>query len=417
MRPEERQQVIARFASLYDARSDEFASFITEENGSPLWFTHAVQACIALQNEAYLRVAADYPWEVEQDAIPAGKTLWRREAVGVVAAIIPWNTPHQSALVKLIPALLAGCSVVLKLAPETALDGQLLADLFIEAGLPSGVLSIIAASASVSAQLITHPQVDKIAFTGSTAAGRQIASLAGSQLKRVSLELGGKSAAIILDDADIEATASTMVYASFANSGQSCTAQSRILVPRSHERVFVDAFCTVVNSFKVGDPSDPQTFVGPLISEKQRARVAEFIDAGVREGASLAIGGQGRPHGLERGHYIRPSVFTNVSNAMQVAREEIFGPVVCIIPYDDVAHAVEIANDSPYGLSGSVWTQNTTRGLEVARQIRAGVMSVSGAGPDFLAPFGGFKQSGLGREFGAQGLDEYVEHQAIAFPA
>jgi acyl-CoA reductase-like NAD-dependent aldehyde dehydrogenase len=415
MQPPERQQVIARFATLYDARSDEFAEFITSENGSPLWFTFAVQSCISLQTSAYLKVAADYPWEVERDAMPSGRTLWRREPVGVVAAIIPWNAPHQSALVKVIPALLAGCSVVLKLAPETALDGQFLGDLFIEAGLPAGVLSIVAASREVSELLVTHPGVDKIAFTGSSAAGQRIASLAGGQLKRVSLELGGKSAAIVLDDADMESTASTMAYASLANSGQSCTAQSRILVPRGHERSFVDAFCAVVNGMTVGDPSNPETFIGPLVSEKQRARVARYIDLGILEGANLALGGPGRPQGLSQGHYVRPTVFTGVTNQMQVARQEIFGPVACIIAYDDLTQAVQIANDSPYGLAGSVWTSDTFRGLDVARCIRAGMISVNGVGPDFLAPFGGFKQSGLGREFGAEGLGAYVEHQAIVF--
>ena len=250
---------------------------------------------------------------------------------------------------------------------------------------------------------------------GSTAVGQHIASMAAAQLKRVSLELGGKSAAIVLEDADIEGTASTMAHASLANSGQSCTAQSRILVPRNRERSFVDAFCTVVNGLPVGDPADPQTFVGPLVSEKQRARVAKYIDLGIREGAHLAIGGPGRPQGLSQGHYVRPTVFTGVSNQMQVARQEIFGPVACIIAYDDLTQAVQIANDSPYGLAGSVWTNDTLKGLDVARCIRTGVLSVNGAGPDFLAPFGGFKQSGLGREFGAEGLGEYVEHQAIVF--
>ncbi|MGI8838880.1 MAG: aldehyde dehydrogenase [Pyrinomonadaceae bacterium] len=414
MQPEERHQVIARFATLHDGLSDEFAQFITAENGSPLWFTRTVQACIALQNEAYLKVAAEYPWQLEQNAIPAGRTLWRREPVGVVAAIIPWNAPHQSALVKIIPALLAGCSVVLKLAPETALDGQFLGDLFMEAGLPAGVLSILAASREVSEDLVTHPGVDKIAFTGSTLVGQRIAALAGGQLKRVSLELGGKSAAIVLEDADIESTAFTMCYASLANSGQSCTAQSRILVPRNHEQLFIDSFCTIVNGMAVGDPSDPETFVGPLISERQRARVADSIDLGIKEGARIAIGGPGRPERLAQGNYVRPTVFAGVSNNMRIARGEIFGPVVCIIAYDDLTEAIEIANDSSYGLAGSVWTNDTATGLDVARRIRTGVVSINGAGPDFLAPFGGFKLSGLGREFGAEGLGEYIEHQAIS---
>jgi aldehyde dehydrogenase (NAD+) len=417
VRPHERWQIIERFAVLHAARSEEFARFITTENGSPLWFTRAVQAGIAPQNAAYLKAATVYPWQIEQDAIPAGKTLWSREAVGVVAAIIPWNAPHQSALAKVIPALLAGCSVVLKLAPETALDGQFLGDIFNEAGLPAGALSILAASRETSEYLVTHTGVDKIAFTGSTAAGERIAALAGGQLKRISLELGGKSAAIVLEDADIETTIAALRYASFANSGQSCTAQTRILVPHSREKAFVDALCETVKTMPVGDPADPATFIGPLVTERQRERVAEYIDLGIREGARVVIGGPGRPNGLVRGNYVKPTVFVGASNRMRIAREEIFGPVACVIAYGDIDEAVRIANDSPYGLSGSVWTANAATGLEVARRIRSGTVSINGAGPDFLAPFGGFKRSGRGREFGSAGLGEYVEHQAISLHA
>jgi acyl-CoA reductase-like NAD-dependent aldehyde dehydrogenase len=292
------------------------------------------------------------------------------------------------------------------------LDGQFLGDLFNEAGLPPGVLSILAASREASEHLVSHADVDKIAFTGSTAAGERIAALAGGQLKRVSLELGGKSAAIVLDDADIEATVAGLRVASFANSGQSCVAQTRILVPRSRESGIVEALADLVRSMPVGDPRDPAIFVGPLVSERQRERVAGYIDLGMREGAKVAVGGAGRPSGLAQGNYVKPTVFSGATNQMRIAREEIFGPVVTVIAYRDLDEAVNIANDSPYGLSGSVWTKDTAKGVDVARRIRTGTVSINGAGPDFLAPFGGFKRSGLGREFGSAGLDEYLQHQS-----
>ncbi len=412
--PAERQAVLSRFAERHAARADEFAALISRENGSPIWFAKAVQGGIVPQNAAYLKAAAAFPWETRQPAFPQGESLWRREPVGVVAAVIPWNAPHQSALAKLFPALLAGCTVVLKLAPETALDGQVLGELLTEAGLPEGVLSILAADRETSEYLVGHADVDKIAFTGSTAAGRRIASLAGAQLKRVSLELGGKSAAIVLDDADLEQTVATLKYASFPNSGQSCGAQTRILVPRSRHDALVEAMAATVAGMTIGDPADPATFLGPLVAERQQARVSGYIEAGISEGARLAAGGLGLPDGIDRGFFVKPTVFAGVDNAMRIAREEIFGPVVCVIAYRDVEDAVRIANDSPYGLSGSVWTSDPDRGLGIARRIRTGTFFVNAGTPDFMAPFGGFKQSGLGREFGSEGLGHYVEHKAIS---
>ncbi|PLZ03185.1 aldehyde dehydrogenase [Burkholderia sp. WAC0059] len=413
MTPAERQAVLSRFAELHASRAQEFAAFVTRENGSPIWFTHAVQQGIAPQNAAYLEVAARYPWEARQTGMPAGETVWRREPVGVVAAIIPWNAPHQSALVKLFPALLAGCTVILKLAPETALDGQFLGELLTEAGVPDGVVSILAADRDVSEYLVTHPGVDKIAFTGSSAAGKRIAALAGERLKRVSLELGGKSAAIVLPDADIAATVAMLRYAAFPNAGQSCAAQTRILVARTQHDALVDALVDNVAGMRIGDPADPETFIGPLVSARQHRRVAGYIALGIAEGAVVAAGGPGMPAGIDRGAFVRPTVFANVDNAMRIAREEIFGPVVCVIPYDDLSDAIRIANDSAYGLAGSVWTSNPEHGLEVARQIRTGTLFVNQAPPDFLAPFGGYKQSGIGREFGVEGIGHYVEHKAI----
>lgn len=413
MTPAERLAVLTKFAELHAPLQEDFAQLITSENGSPLWFTRAVQAMVAIQNSAYLNAAGNFPWESIQQGFPAGETLWRKEPVGVVAAIIPWNAPQQSALVKLFPALLAGCSVILKTALETPLDGHRLGELFSEAGVPEGVVSILTADRDVSEYLVRHPGVDKIAFTGSTMAGRKIASIAGEQMKRMSMELGGKSAAIVLEDADIDATVTGLRYGSFPNVGQSCVAQTRLLVPRSMHDQFVEALVEDVKTLKIGDPSDAQTFFGPLVSERQRERVSHYIQLGIDEGAKVAVGGLGLPEGITQGAFVKPTVFTGVNNQMRIAREEIFGPVLAVISYEGVEEAISIANDSPYGLCGGVWTRDKNSGIEVARRIRTGTIGVSGAHPNFLAPFGGYKQSGVGREFGAEGLNHYVENKSI----
>jgi acyl-CoA reductase-like NAD-dependent aldehyde dehydrogenase len=411
--PSERQAVLARFIELYSARAQEFAALITQENGAPIAFSGALAGMVVAQSQAYLQAAATYPWEVRQPAIPQGEAVWRREPLGVVAAVIPWNAPHQSALVKLFPALLAGCTVILKLAPETALDGQVFGELFAEAGLPEGVLSIFAADREVSEYLVSHPGVDKVAFTGSTAAGRRIASIGGAQLKRVSLELGGKSAAIVLPSANHEAVIEGLPWSAFPNNGQSCVAHTRILVRRDQHDVFVSALAEKIGSLKVGNPLDPDVFFGPQVSERQRERVASYIELGIAEGATLALGGTGLPDGITQGAFVRPTLFANVDNRMRIAQEEIFGPVVCVIPYDDVDDAVRIANDSEYGLAGGVWAASEEEGLAVARRLRTGTVSINGAFPGFQAPFGGYKNSGIGREFGAEGIGHYVEHKAI----
>jgi aldehyde dehydrogenase (NAD+) len=412
--PEERQAILSRFLELYAVRAKEFGELIVRENGTPIAFNEFMPQAIAWQSEGYLKAAAAYPWEIRKPGFPQGESIWRREPLGVVAAIIPWNAPHQSATVKLFPALLAGCVVILKLAPETAIDGQFLGELFMEAGLPEGVLSIVAADREVSEHLVTHPGVDKIAFTGSTAAGRRIASLAGGQLKRVSLELGGKSATIIMPDADTSMVIGGLRFGSYPNNGQSCVAHTRVLVQADRHDAFVKAFAENVAAMKVGDPLDPETLLGPQVSERQRQRVASYIDLGIQEGATVALGGPGMPDGISHGAFVRPTLFGNVDNRMRIAREEIFGPVVCVIPYADIDDAVRIANDSEYGLSGGIWTSDKEEGLAVARRIRTGGVSINGALPDFAAPFGGYKQSGIGREFGSEGIGHYIEHKSIS---
>ncbi|MEU1168748.1 aldehyde dehydrogenase family protein, partial [Streptomyces sp. NPDC005921] len=355
-------------------------------------------------------------WEEEVTSPSGARSLVRREPVGVVAAVIPWNAPHQSALVKVIPALLAGCTVILKVAPETPLDGLLLGELFTEAGFPDGVVSILPAGRETSEYLVSHPGIDKIAFTGSTRAGRRIAAIAGEHLKRVSLELGGKSASIVLDDADLDTVAGAAPLLAFANSGQSCVAHTRLLVPRSRYEDFVAAVAAAAEQVTVGDPADPRHLVGPLVTAAQKERVESYIRSGLDDGARLVVGGLGAPEGLEQGNYVRPTVFADVDNSMRIAREEIFGPVLVVIPYEDEDDAVRIANDSPYGLGGGVWTTDTERGLAVARRVRTGTFLVNGAPIGFDAPFGGYKASGIGREFGTVGLSQYVEHKSITEP-
>lgn len=309
--------------------------------------------------------------------------------------------------------LLAGCTVVLKPAPETPLDALYLAEMAEEAGLPGGVLNVVPAGREASEHLVRHPGIDKVTFTGSTATGRHIAALCGGQLKRCSLELGGKSAAIVLEDADLGVLTAGLRSASFMNSGQACVAQSRVLASRSNYANLVDALAEMVKGFKVGDPHDPDTDVGPMVSQRQQERVESYIRLGQEEGAVVAVGGNGPPRGHEGGWYVKPTLFANATNEMRIAREEIFGPVVTVIPYDDRDDAVRIANDSDYGLAGSVWTADHDAGLDVARRVRAGTYGVNRYSMDMGSPFGGFKQSGIGRELGPEGLDAFVEYKSI----
>ncbi|TDD09121.1 aldehyde dehydrogenase [Nonomuraea deserti] len=408
----ERAEVISRLAAIYNERQGEMAQLITEEMGSPITFSNLAQAPQPLgMLQFYAELGKTFQQEEERPGLFGPLTV-RREPVGVVAAVVPWNVPQFVTMTKLAPALLAGCTVVLKPAPETPLDAYLLAEWAVEAGLPAGVLNIVPAGRETGEHLVSHAGVDKVAFTGSTAAGRRIAAICGEQLKRVSLELGGKSAAIILDDADLAAGMGFLSMASLMNNGQACVAQTRILASRNRYDEVVDAIANMVGSQPVGDPADPATGIGPLVAKRQQERVEGYIRIGMEEGAKIVVGGLDRPY--DRGWYVAPTVFAGVSNDMRIAREEIFGPVLAVIPYDDEADAVRIANDSDYGLAGTVWTADTDHGMEVARQVRTGTYGVNCYMLETNAPFGGYKASGIGRELGPEGLNGYLEYKTIA---
>ncbi|TXL62098.1 aldehyde dehydrogenase [Aeromicrobium terrae] len=417
MTPAERIAVVEAFSGLYAANLEQMAGLITTEMGSPTSFSNLAQSPAPwMQIEAFLAVAREFPWEEARTGALGSDVIVRHEPVGVVAAIPPWNVPQFTIMSKLVPALLAGCTVVVKPAPESPLDPYLMAELLQEAGVPPGVVNIVAAGREAGAHLVAHPGVDKVAFTGSTAAGRAIGAVCGEQLKRVSLELGGKSAAIVLDDADLGPTMEGLKFVALMNSGQACVAQTRILASRSNYDAVVDALAETVSAMTVGDPADPATEIGPMVAQRQQERVEKYIALGQEEGARVVTGGLGMPDGLDRGWYVRPTVFADVDNGMRIAQEEIFGPVLSVIPYDDVDDAVRIANDSDYGLAGTVWTSDAEAGLDVARRVRTGTYGVNTYTMDFAAPFGGFKASGVGREFGPEGLAQYTEVKSIYTP-
>ncbi|MET9859988.1 aldehyde dehydrogenase [Streptomyces smyrnaeus] len=412
----ERIETVTRIKDAFAVRSEEIAKVISAQNGTPYTSAVVVQSLAAMMVwDTAVKIAADFRHE-ERRAGVLGPLLVRREPVGVVAAVVPWNVPQFTAAAKLAPALLAGCSAILKVSPETPLDAYLLAEIADEAGLPPGVLSILPADREVSEYLVGHPGVDKVSFTGSVAAGKRVMEVASRNLTRVTLELGGKSAAVILPDADLEAAVAGITPFAWMINGQACVAQTRILAPRSRYDEIAERFKAAADGLRVGDPLDPATEVGPLVAERQRRRCLDYIALGQEEGAKVLAGG-GRPESMPTGWYVEPTLFGDVDNAMRIAREEIFGPVICLLPYEDEEEAVRIANDSDYGLSGSVWTADTEHGIDIARRVRTGTYSVNTFSLDMLGPFGGYKNSGIGREFGPEGYAEYLEHKMIHLPA
>lgn len=416
MQPAERIEALGRLAAIYKERRADMAALISAEIGAPISFAKMAQVRLPLTMlSAFCGMAANYEWQQERPGLYGNNIRIAKRPVGVVAAIVPWNMPQFLTVTKVVPALLAGCSVVLKPAPESVLDAQLLAELVEAAGLPAGVFNVVPGGRDVGELLVSHGGVDKVSFTGSTAAGREVARACADGLKQVSLELGGKSAAIVLDDADPAATATGIQMASLANSGQVCNALSRILVPEARKDEFVDALAAGMGSMTVGDPSDPNTAIGPLVAQRQQERVRGYIESGRSEGARLVTGGAGMPDGLETGWYVRPTLFSEASNDMRIAREEIFGPVLTVISYRDEDEAIRIANDSEYGLAGSVFTTDVERGYGVAARVRSGTFGVNeGYIMDPAAPFGGVKNSGYGRELGTEGIDSYTVSQSIS---
>lgn len=418
MPPADRGAILAKVAEVITAEMVDMAETIAGEMGSPVSWAQLGQVLApTMVFNYYASLAASFGFDEVRSGVLNPEVLVSKEPVGVVGAIAPWNVPLFIASSKLAPALAAGCTVVFKPAPETPLDAFRLAEIFADAGLPEGVLSVVPAGREVGEHLVTHRGIDKVSFTGSTVAGRRIGGLCGERLRRCTLELGGKSAAIILDDADLTATLVNLLPNALMNNGQACIAQTRILAPRSRYSEVVDALVEQVRSMVVGDPLDASTEVGPLVAARQRDRVEGYLRSGLEEGARVATGG-GRPAGLTKGFYVEPTVFVDVDNKMKIAQEEIFGPVLAVIPYDGDDEAVSIANDSTYGLCGSVWTSDNDRGLGVARGVRTGTYMLNTGVPiDFATPFGGFKESGIGREFGPEGLETFLEMKSIGLPA
>lgn len=413
--PAERSEVMHRAADLLEKRAPELAVSITSELGCPLWFSEMAHVPNPIRHTRYYAdMARDFQYD-EYRTDGANRSLVTQEPVGVVGAITPWNGPLSTPSLKIAPSLAAGCSVVLKPPPETPLTAYAFADAFAEAGLPEGVLSILPADREAGAHLVAHPEVDKIAFTGSSAAGKVIMAAAASRIARVTLELGGKSAAIVLPDADIDEVVPKLLPMAMMVNGQACIAQTRVVVHRSIEKQLVEALAAAVSGQKVGDPMDPSTKIGPMVSERQRDRVAGYVELGRQEGATLAAGGTlTLPPELESGWFVTPTVLADVQNSMRVAQEEIFGPVMAVIAYDTVDQAVAIANDSVYGLSGSVWSPDVDEAVAVARRVRTGMLSINGVPQAYGSPFGGYKQSGVGREMGPEGFRAFLETKSIA---
>ncbi|MGB3303556.1 aldehyde dehydrogenase [Gordonia sp. (in: high G+C Gram-positive bacteria)] len=412
--PAQRAAVLRRAVELINERGAEIGALVSAEMGATPGDVATLQqlAGTGVLN-AYADATDAYDWEETRNGL-FGEALVVREPVGVVGAIIAWNVPLFLFCNKFGPALAAGCSIVLKPAPETPLNANVLAELFTEAGVPEGVISIVPGGIETGKALVDHPDVDKITFTGSTAAGRAIAATCGEQLKRCSLELGGKSAAIVLEDADIAASAPMLVFSGILNSGQACVAQTRVLVPRSKQDEIVEAMVAVASTFVPGIPTEPGVNMGPIITGKQHEKVTGYIAKGKEEGATAVL--EVPAPAVGTGNFVGPTIFTGVTNDMTIAREEIFGPVISVIAYDDLDEAIAIANDSDYGLAGSVWTTDVPKGIEIAKQIRTGTMGINWYAIDPSSPFGGYKNSGIGRENGREGLESYLEHKSILMP-
>ncbi|HUY22659.1 MAG TPA: aldehyde dehydrogenase family protein [Acidimicrobiales bacterium] len=407
---EERAKTLARVQESLTARTPDIATLISQEVGMPFTLSNLIQVGLPVMSfSAAAQLATEFPFEEE-----VGNTLIVREPVGVVGAITPWNYPLHQIAAKVAPALAAGCTIVLKPSEVAPLNAFILAEILDEIGLPPGVFNLVTGVGPVVGEAIaSHPLVDMVSFTGSTRAGKRVMELAAQGVKRVALELGGKSANVLLEDADLSSAVPAGVAACYINSGQTCSALTRMLVHRSRLAEAEELAVQTAETYTPGDPFDAATRIGPLVSATQLERVRGYIKKGIDEGATLLTGGAEAPEGLEKGYFVRPTVFTNVTRDMTIAQEEIFGPVLSIIPFDTEEEAIDIANDTVYGLAGGVWAGDKEHAERVARRLRTGQVEVNGGGFNPLAPFGGYKQSGIGRELGKYGLEEYLEVKAL----
>jgi len=406
---EERLALLDKIIEVYAARMGEMAEVISQEVGAPLWLSQRAQAAAGIGHIMTARkVLAEFEFEKDM-----GTTLVVREPIGVVAMITPWNWPMNQIACKVAPALAAGCTMVLKPSEVAPLSAILFAEILDAAGVPAGVFNLINGDGvSVGSAMSSHPDVDMVSFTGSTRAGIEVARAAAPTVKRVSQELGGKSANIILDDADFATAIARDMAGMCTNSGQSCNAPTRMLVPMARMDEAAAIAAEAASKVVVGDPREESSKIGPVVSEVQYNRIQQLIEKGIGEGAKLEVGGPGKPEGLETGYYVKPTVFSHVNNEMAIAREEIFGPVLVMIGYKDDDDAVRIANDTSFGLSGYI-SGSGDRAKAMARRIRTGMVHVNGAGGDLNAPFGGYKQSGNGREWGAAGMEEFLETKSV----
>jgi betaine-aldehyde dehydrogenase len=407
---EQRIALLKKIRQGLEARQEEIATLISEEVGTPFKISQRIQAWLPSADIGSFVEMADGLFLEET----IGNSTVYREPKGVVACITPWNYPLHQVASKVAPALLAGCTVVLKPSEVAPFTAFLLAEVIDAAGLPPGVFNLVTGyGPSVGEALASHPEVDMISFTGSTTSGKRVAALAAQDVKRLALELGGKSASVILDDADLEKAVKGTLNSCFLNSGQTCNALTRLLVPEDRYEEIAELVVEMTQSFTVGDPLDPQTKLGPLVSSVQRERARGLIKSAVEEGADLLIGGPEAPADLTKGFFVKPTVFGKVTSKMKIAQQEVFGPVLSIMTYQTEDEAVQIANDTAYGLAGAVWSADAERANRVARRLRAGQVDINGARFNINAPFGGFKQSGLGRELGRYGLDEFFELKSI----
>jgi aldehyde dehydrogenase (NAD+) len=407
---EERIELLQSVLEVYTRRHDEVAEAIMDEMGAPWKLAKNAQAASGAQHiKAALKALKDYPFEER-----IGTTLIVKEPIGVCGLITPWNWPMNQITVKVAPALAAGCTMVLKPSEIAPFDAMIFAEVLDEAGVPAGVFNLVNGDGpGVGSAISAHPDIAMVSFTGSTRAGVAVAQNAAPTVKRVAQELGGKSANIILDDGNFEKAVADGADSMFENTGQSCDAPSRMLVPRNRMQEAAKIAAGVAAGTRVGNPRDEGVDVGPVVSDLQWAKIQGLIQKGVDEGATLAAGGPGKPEGLETGYFVKPTVFADVSNEMTIAREEIFGPVLSIIPYDDEDDAIRIANDTPYGLSGYVSSADLDKARAIAAKMRTGMVHINGAWLDSAAPFGGYKQSGNGREWGAHGIDEFLEVKSV----